>query len=228
MKKLLIFAVAIFVQPLFSAKEIELKFMLSPQQEAVFSAWIEKNAFCSGVLEQNETYFDHPQKSFFTVRNDGFKDSQGALRVRTENGVSTWCYKYTHRDPVTGWTVSRDEWEVGVTDPAVVKAILEGLGYVKAVEMNKLRTAYSYTDKQGVVYEIVTDVIPDIGTFHEIELKGFTGACDDGYESIKSLLAQIGLQKYTLIDRSYIHMKLNPGWEKRSDWGFVKEVSIEK
>lgn len=199
-----------------AGKEIELKMQLDAGQMIQLRAWLGSHAQSLGTTMQSECYFDNPKNSFYFKTKEGIYDALGSLRVRSTAKGDSVCYKYRHTDPVTGKTTHRDEYETAIKDGQEMIKLLQCLGYTDLMMFKKERAAFVYNN-----FEIVIDKAEGFGEFVEIELKKATDDVKAGIQQIYNFLKSLGITELKEFDRSYIHMKLNPG----VDFGRMTKLS---
>ncbi len=113
-----------------------------------------------------------------------------ALRIRQQSGKKP-VNLLTYKGPAT-WTrtKSRSEIELQIEDAAKMTAILEALGFHKAVSYKKKRDVWELDN-----CEIAIDRLPHIGNFVEIE-----GPDED---TIAAVERKLGLDKIPAVKKSY-------------------------
>lgn len=100
-------------------------------------------------------------------RPDGaLRNSRQLLRLRSEPAGAILTYK---GPPLASRHKSREELETSITDPSMLTAILDRLGYVPTFRYEKFRTTFSEPAGAGVV---ALDETP-IGVFIELEGPGY-------------------------------------------------------
>lgn len=197
-------------------KEIEVKMLLSPVQIEQFKAWLASNAQYLGQERHTEYYLDNPKNSFyFYDQKKGFIDALGTLKIRCTEKRDSVCYKYRHIDPKTGLTTHRDEYESFVANGEQMLSLFETLGYTDKILIQKLRTLYLFD-----CFEVSFDEVKGIDTFVEVELKKDVESVQAGVALIYDFLKTHGIDHFVQVERSYVHMLANPGYN------FGKEISL--
>ena len=148
-------------------------------------------------VEQSDQYFAHPSKDF--ARTDE------ALRIRSHAGESFVTYKGPKIDQVTK-TRREIELPLGTTaDGERFAELLQALGFTPVATVTKRRRPF-WIEYAGRTVEGAYDVVSDIGTFIELELK----ADDSNLEETKRTIGELA-QKLDLgpsIRSSYLEMLL--------------------
>lgn len=105
------------------------------------------------VWERNVVY-DTPGRTL--------RDSRQLIRIRRTGSVGVLTYKGPGN---TGKHKSREEIELGVSDPNQLELVFERLGYQPVFQYEKFRTEYGRAGEAGVV---TVDETP-VGNYFEIE-----------------------------------------------------------
>lgn len=192
-------------QPLIQ-QEIEIKIKTTDHYMKLLEDWLQKNALFQGSETHKEFYLDNPQSTFFFSRPDGEKDALKYLRVRYSEKRGSVCLKDWHQDPETGNTTHCDEFEVTVSDPDIMLALFERLGYTNKTKMAKFRRKFSAGE-----YEIVIDDVESLGIFVEIELKKSVVDIKAALLQLENFLVNtIGITEYWIQTRGYASRLRNP------------------
>ncbi len=187
--------------------EVEVKMGLSSENQQKLELWLAHHALYKGTLHQVEDYLVNPLSAEWEYSH-GFKDTMKTFRVRRTPKGHYVCHKYCHRDDQNRVT-HRDEYETIVADADVVLAVFKALvPGLEVTHIEKVRKVYMYND-----LEIVLDVIDELGSFVEIEVKSQVADIQSAHELIYSLLKMIGITEYREYSRSYVHMLWNPGYD---------------
>jgi uncharacterized protein YjbK len=97
-------------------KEVEIKIQITEEQMELLSSWLSTNAQDKGETRQVEYYINNPDNSF-CFDNDGMKDANAYLRIRTTDKGDSICLKKFHPDPEKpGRHTHCDEYESDVKD----------------------------------------------------------------------------------------------------------------
>jgi len=162
-----------------------------------------------GVVEQVDTYFDHPQRAF--------EETDEALRVRQVRPVddgeagpdgetSAGKTRVTYKGPlVDDVSKTREEVETGVDDRAAVETILERLSFEPAATVRKRRERFRVGD-----YTVTLDDVEGLDTFVEVEREVEAGV-DAAREGAVDLLERLGLDPDDGIRTSYLGLLLDDG-----------------
>ncbi|WP_339908018.1 class IV adenylate cyclase [Symmachiella dynata] len=177
--------------------EVELKFPVADPQGPL-SKLLELGAVKQRTIQQRDTYFAHPQRSF--------AESNEALRIRQVGDEN----RITYKGPIIDQeTKMRREIELPFQTGAVagqsLRELLEILGFTPVHSVVKTRETYALT-WQDRDCEICVDHIEALGTFMEVETLAEEAALGDAKETILKLAAQLGLSAPER--RSYLTMLL--------------------
>lgn len=158
--------------------EVELKFAV-PSEGMLRERIAKLGAVPRGGKEQQDVYFNHPQRDF--------RETDEALRVRQDGEKNVVTYKGPKIDPLSK---TRKEIEIpigagmGVRDG--MANILRELGFREGGRVVKRREEYEY-EREGVPIHIAVDAVEGLGTF--LELEG--NAPLDRVEGVRDLLLSI-------------------------------------
>lgn len=133
------------------------------------------NKLCKLSQVQNSVeivdYYFYNKSSHLFAPNNQFKTFE-VLRLRNSNNEKiTLTYKKDHYENNI-WQFS-DEQEVGISNFNDMKALLCNLGFDVLLKIHNNRTYFTYKD-----YEIVVENVDDLGSFLEIEYKGYLTESD--------------------------------------------------
>jgi adenylate cyclase class 2 len=139
-------------------------------------------------IHESDQYFNHPCRDF--------AQSDEALRVRLTKDRALITYKGPKID---SRSKSRFEAETGISDPALMQAILHNLGFREVLRVEKERAVYAL---RGII--ICVDLVEHLGAYVELEKIG------DDRETIENelfaLASELGLSDFER--RSYLEMLL--------------------
>lgn len=188
--------------------EIELRFILS--NENVLLDWLTNKATLVKNGYQYDIYYQQDIAPFIHKNDDGVYDANEWLRIRimNDNNDGLLCYKKWHRDSLTGKPLYADEIEIKIEDTENLKLLLCNLNYSVISEIKRYRKSWKFQD-----YFIERDEIEELGIFYEIEYIGQTQSPQYGERAIRSLIEEIGIHEYKVIDRGYPWMYWNPNWK---------------
>lgn len=191
------------------AREVEVKFKLSSEQQVVLEEWIAKNAKKESTTHQVEYYLDNPSASFLYKHKLGYIDSEHFLRVRfDEQKGDSVCLKIFEIDQEMNASTNIDEIEYSVSSGKETLKLFTSLGYTNQTEVDKTR--HRYTTNDGV-FEICLDEVKNLGKFIEVELREqFEGEVKIGYQKIWKFLSSIGITEIDEQKRGYTSMLWNP------------------
>lgn len=182
--------------------EVELK--IEGDHETVRNRLESTDARHLGEVEQTDTYFDAPDRSF--------AETDEALRLRRErtdaktgdDTAGSETIRITYKGPlVDDDSKTRKEFETTVGDRAEATRILEGLGYTPAATVEKIRRRYRLDG-----YTISLDTVSEVGQYIEIEQEVPEERVEEAKKGAKELLRQFDLDPESQIQTSYLGMKL--------------------
>ncbi|MEQ8382989.1 MAG: class IV adenylate cyclase [Coleofasciculus sp. A1-SPW-01] len=188
-------------------KYIEIEIRIYLEDDSVLVSWLKSNAQYIGELSQEDIYYQPIKYPFIIKDDEGYKDADQWLRVRTSRKGTELCYKYWHRDSITKESLYADEVESTVGDKEAICKILELLGYEVISLIDKTRESWIYNN-----FKIERDCVKGLGNFYEIEFTGQTSNPEKGKEIIFDFLTVIGIENWKLIDRGYPWMQWNNDW----------------
>jgi adenylate cyclase class 2 len=177
--------------------EVELKFPVEDPRVPLLKL-MDLGAVKQGKVEQRDTYFAHPQRSF--------AESNEALRIRQVGDEN----RITYKGPIIDQeTKMRREIEIpfqaGQVAGRGLRELLEILGFTSVHAVVKTRETYDLT-WQHRHCEICVDRIEGLGTFMEVETLAEEASLDDAKETILKLTELLGLSNPER--RSYLTMLL--------------------
>lgn len=159
-----------------------------------------------GAVEQVDTYFDHPVRSFASTDE--------ALRLRRERSVSlqgsrqrddpdrraTLTYKGARIDAVAK---TREELETSVADPDATATILETLGFAPVADVEKRRERYVFRG-----YTVTLDRVESVGEFVEVERQTTADDIGEHDAGITAVCRALGLDRADHVEASYLELQL--------------------
>lgn len=166
----------------------------------------ETDAEYRGTVQQVDTYFDHPSRSFASTDE--------ALRLRRERSVSrhgthrgvdrdrraTLTYKGARIDAAAK---TREEYETDVADPEATVTILETLGFAPVADVEKRRERYTYRG-----YTVTLDRVESVGEFVEIERQTTADDIGEHETGITTVCREFGLDRADHVEASYLELGL--------------------
>ena len=132
-------------------REIKIK-LLSPKLEELEKLISSKYQYYNEE-HQVDIYYNSPVRDF--------RKSDEALRVRIVNGEIELTYK---GPKLSSKSKSREEITVKVNDSQAIDLILQRLGFVKVIKLEKIRKNYKMDN-----FTISLDRVTNLGDFIEIE-----------------------------------------------------------
>lgn len=180
--------------------EVELKFRLADRHriEASLAAL---GGVAGGSMEQVDRYFNHPSRDF--------RVTDEAFRIRSVGAQNCLTYK----GPVVDRsTKTRHEIEIGIADGPTaadqMAQMLTALGFRSVHSVRKMRTPWGL-DYLGRRFDLAIDVVPDVGTFLEVELLVEEPGRDAARDAILEVAQQLHLSQPER--RSYLELVLASG-----------------
>ena len=168
--------------------EVELK--LPADHEPVRERIAEMGADRRGIVEQEDTYYDHPVREF--------EETDEAVRVRRESTDDGSRAVVTYKGPlVETESKTRREIETGVGDGEAMDRVLRELGFEPAATVEKRRERF---DHDG--YTITLDTVAGLGEYVEVETESETIA--PAREGATDVLSELGLDPSDQIRTSYL------------------------
>ncbi|MBW2963369.1 class IV adenylate cyclase [Candidatus Woesearchaeota archaeon] len=145
-------------------------------------------------IHQIDTYLNHPQRDFMASE----KPCE-FLRIRNNNNESfSFDYHYCHRkeDHSKSHTA---ELEISISDPAILKKILESLNFKEIATVDKTREVWDCGD-----FEVVLDYVGELGYFMEIEAKKDLGGIDKTTAACHTFLKELNIQHLGFSTQGYL------------------------
>jgi adenylate cyclase class 2 len=149
-----------------------------------------------GTVEQEDTYYDAPHRSF--------PETDEALRIRRE-GETT---RLTYKGPlVDAESKTRAEHETAVESATELRGILDALGFTPAATVEKEREKFRCRG-----YIVALDTVAGLGEFVEAEGEA---AVESDIEDVRNdahdLLAALGCNPAEQIRTSYLELLVESG-----------------
>ncbi|WP_323677035.1 class IV adenylate cyclase [Halorubellus sp. PRR65] len=196
--------------------EVEMKVRASG--DAVRSRLRDVGGSLSGVVFQEDTYYDAPHREF--------AETDEALRVRREADLGedaplgvdavmdalddgAFDARVTYKGPLVDDTSkTREEFETGVADGATMARVLESLGFAPAATVAKRRERWTL---DGVT--VTVDDVADVGAFVEVETETEESGVAAARERVADALRALDLDPDEQIRTSYLGLLLGDGEE---------------
>jgi len=180
--------------------EVEVK--VPADHDAVRERLAARGAGVLGAVEQADTYYDAPHRSF--------AETDEALRIRTERpDDGEPVHEFTYKGPkVDAASKTREEHESAVGDPGAVDAALRAMGFEPAATVEKRRERFELDG-----YTVTLDDVEGVGEYVEVERGGPAAAVDELREGAFAVLADLGLDPDDQVRTSYLGLALgdDPG-----------------
>lgn len=151
------------------------------------------DAEARGTVEQSDTYFDHPARSF--------AETDEALRLRREDGWTAITYKGPKVDVASK---TRRELETTVGDTEAAEAILRAMDFDPVAAVEKTRERYELDG-----YTVTLDTVDGVGEFVEVEAEGEEAEIDDLRAGAEAVLRRLGLDPAEQVRTAYLELLLN-------------------
>lgn len=186
-------------------KEIEIKIQLELSQERLLRDYLEIHAINKERCQHLDYYLNNPQASLCFINPAGDKDAFTYLRVRHMDQGTLLCVKQSHKNIEKRILLYANEFEVSVADAEKTLALFKALGYTEVTKVKKMREAFTID-----IFEVAFDVVENLGTFIEIELKVEVDDHEEGRQRIFNWLQSIGINSFTQVLQGYVRMLWNP------------------
>lgn len=149
------------------------------------------DAEATGTVEQVDTYYDAPHRSF--------PETDEALRIRREDDA----VRLTYKGPlVDARSKTRAEHETAIGSAEEMANVLDALGFVPAASVEKTREEFRCRS-----YTVALDSVAGLGTFVEVEGEAET---EDEIERVRDgardLLAALDCDPDEQIRTSYLEL----------------------
>jgi len=145
-------------------------------------------------IHQVDTYLNPPQRDFMSLERP-----VEFLRIRNNNNQDfSFDYHYCHRkeDHSKSHTA---ELEISISDPTVLKKILESLDFKEIATVDKTREVWECSD-----FEVVLDFVQELGYFMEIEAKKDLGGIDQTRKACHTFLKELNIQHSGFSTQGYL------------------------
>jgi len=184
--------------------EIEIKVKIENVEPLV--SFLNKNAEFKSEERQIDEYFTPIHRNFLSIR-----PVKEWLRLRNENNRYSINYKNWHFDE-NGKTSNCDEFETPVKDIEQMRKLFTTLDIKSIGKVDKTRKTWDYKD-----YEISVDIVNTLGTFVEIEFKGYSDEPKKITDEMVKFLEGIGVGKIQRNYQGYPFLLLFPNEAKYYD-----------
>lgn len=184
--------------------EIEIKVKIENVEPLV--SFLNKNAEFKSEERQIDEYFTPIHRNFLSIR-----PVKEWLRLRNENNRYSINYKNWHFDE-NGKTSNCDEFETPVKDIEQMRKLFTTLDIKSIGKVDKTRKTWDYKD-----YEISVDIVSELGTFVEIEFKGYSDEPKKITDEMVKFLEGIGVGKIQRNYQGYPFLLLFPNEAKYYD-----------
>lgn len=151
------------------------------------------DAEAQGTVEQADTYFDHPARSF--------AETDEALRVRRAGDSAALTYKGPKVDAASK---TRRELETAIADPEAAEALLRALDFEPVATVEKRRERYALDG-----YTVALDAVEGVGEFVEVEAEGEAADIDELLAGANAVLERLGLDPDDGVRAAYLELLLD-------------------
>lgn len=139
----------------------------------------------------NKDYFnENPTKEYLRIRHD------------EQNRKYVLAYHYCHFGE-DGRLLKTDEYETEISDPDIMRKILEMIGMKHKVTVKKYRRYYRYKD-----FEILLDKVEGLGWFMEVEATNSSEPPEKVKEKCYKVLEELGVKWEEAPNTGYPDMML--------------------
>ena len=146
------------------------------------------------TIRQVDTYFNPPQRDFMSLEKP-----VEFLRIRNnDNKEFSFDYHYCHRkeDQSKSHTA---ELEISISDPEILKKILESLNFKEIATVDKTREVWDCCD-----FEVVLDYVKELGSFMEIEAKKDLGGINQTTAACHTFLKELNITYLGFSTQGYL------------------------
>lgn len=168
--------------------EVEVK--VPAAHDAVRERLVALECDVRGVVEQVDTYYDHPGRSFASTDE--------ALRIRREGDRAVLTYKGPKIDDASK---TRREIETGLDDPDAAGELLEAVGFEPVADVRKTRERFTVDG-----YTVSLDAVEGLGEFVEVEAEGSEAAIESLRAGVYDLLEHLDLDPDAQVRASYLEL----------------------
>ena len=181
-------------------REVELKAEISPENIPSLISYLEQQGYSElGTIRQEDDYYNHPSRDF--------RKTDEAFRLRSvtpADGTPETFITYKGRNLAeTGQ--SREELECGVSDAAVMRAVLDmtpgSLYYGAVAPVHKTRRAF----KNGDV-TVCVDEVDGLGTFFEAEIVCAEADEPRASERLTALMDELAFVSPVMQPKTYLEL----------------------
>ncbi|WP_435076647.1 class IV adenylate cyclase [Halococcus sp. AFM35] len=174
--------------------EVECK--VASAHEPVRERLVALDADAIGTVEQVDTYYDAPHRSF--------PETDEALRIRQEDGAT----RLTYKGPlVDADSKTRAEHETGVESDEAMANVLDALGFAPAATVEKTREKFRCRG-----YTVALDAVSGLGEFVEVEGEAdMETDIEHVRDGAHDLLAALDCDPADQIRTSYLELLLESG-----------------
>lgn len=124
------------------------------------------------------------------------------LRIRN-NDDKEFSFEYHYCNDAGSENYHTEEMEVTVSDPEVLKKIMDSLNFKEVVTVDKTREVWDCGD-----FEVVLDFVKELGYFMEIEAKKDFGGIEKTKEACYNFLKELNIQHLGLSIKGYVSLLL--------------------
>lgn len=175
--------------------EVELKVEASLDQ--VRSRLTDLDAIDRGRVEQRDTYYDAPHRSF--------SETDEALRLREIRGSSPDRTELTYKGPlVETASKTREEVQTGVENGEAADRLFRRLGFDAAATVSKVRHRYELDG-----YTVTLDDVEGVGEFVEVEATAGREEIEEARTGAIEVLDRLDLDADAQIRTSYLELLLD-------------------
>ena len=182
--------------PFFRPRMYEVELKVSASLDRVRDRLLELGATDRGRVDQVDTYYDAPHRSF--------PETDEALRLRDERGPEGKRTEITYKGPlVETASKSREEVQTGVESGEAADTLLKRLGFEPAASVSKHRERYEIDG-----YTVTLDEVEGVGEFVEVETVADPDGIDQARTGAIDVLHRLNLDADEQIRTSYLELAL--------------------
>ena len=164
--------------------EIEIKIKLDETSFSKVKEKLDKIAIFKKKLQQVDDYYTPKHRNFVEP-----KIPYEWLRIGKRGDKTILNYKHWYIDKEAGTGTHCNEFETHINDSEQMEKIFSSLDFKKLITVDKEREVYVFKDE----FEIVLDVVKDLGHFIEIEAKKDLGSVEETRKKLFNLAKNLGI-----------------------------------
>ncbi len=173
--------------------EIEVKFPLTEELFSEVKGKLEKLAKSSGSRRNVDTYYTPAHRDFLREK---YPYEWLSIRQRGDKTIVNYKHWHPAGEPIK---THCDEFETEIASKDQLEKLFAALDLKKLVTVDKQRETYIFEDK----FEIVLDVVKDLGHFIEIETMKPLGTVDEARRQLFEFAKKLGVDTSKADQKGY-------------------------